>query len=90
MPSKTKGPHHRGTYHVRARQVRAAAYANPATQCWRCGRTLNQHKPGDRWTAGHIHDGDPNSPLLPEARSCNSSAGATLGNQRRNQGPLAW
>lgn len=86
MPSKQKGPHHRGDYHVRSAQVRAAAYANPATPCWRCGRTLEQHPPTKtgnppRWSAGHLRDGDPQSPLLPEVLSCNARAGAPIGNR---------
>lgn len=81
MPAKHRGAHHRGSYQVRARHVREQALANPATQCWRCGRTAAEH--GRRWHAGHLRDGDPNSPLLPECEPCNTSAGARLGNQLR-------
>lgn len=79
-----KGAHHRGDYHRRSRAVTAAARANPSTRCWRCGRTLQQHGLNTRgnpdwWTAGHMRDADPTSPLLPEANSCNVRAE----NQRR-------
>ena len=91
MPARTKGAHHRGDYHVRSRQVRDQANADPTTTCWRCGRTLAQHPPHKngkpaRWTAGHLIDGDPTSPLAPEASTCNYSAGATTGNARRGSG----
>jgi hypothetical protein len=91
MPSKRKGPHHRGSYARRARLVRQAAYADPTTKCWRCGRTLAEHPPHRtgtqaRWTAGHVRDGDVTSPLAPEVSRCNYSAGATLGNTGRSPG----
>lgn len=84
-----KRPHHTGSYQARAAAVRAAANANPTTTCWRCGRTLAEHPPHRngkpaRWTAGHIHDGQIDGPLAPEASTCNYSAGATLGNKRRS------
>lgn len=87
----TKGAHHSGTYQVRARAVRDAANRNPATQCWRCGLTLAEHAPHAdgkpvTWTAGHVIDTDPTSPLAPEASTCNYSAGATTGNTRRGTG----
>ena len=83
MANRPKPAHYKGSYHVRARAIRRAAYMNPATTCWRCGRTLNQHpntKTGQppRWTAGHVIDGDPLSPLLPEVQVCNYSAGGKL------------
>lgn len=82
--------HYLGGYDRRARALVAAATANRATKCWRCGRTLEQHPPHHtgkpaRWTAGHVRDGDPLSPLLPEASTCNYSAGA----QRVNGKPVA-
>ncbi len=77
-----KPAHYRGTYHVDSRNVRNAANANPHTRCRRCHQTAI---PGDPWEAGHIRDGDPNSPLAPEHRSCNRSAGATHGNAMRAQ-----
>jgi hypothetical protein len=86
MPSRTKAPHHKGNYHVRSRAVVAAAKADPTTVCWRCGKTLHQHpdtKTGNppKWSAGHLRDGDPTSPLLPEVLSCNARAGAILANR---------
>ena len=91
MPARTKAAHHRGDYHVRSRQVRERANADPTTTCWRCGLTLDEHEPhrdgkAATWTAGHIIDGDPTSPLAPEASTCNYSAGARSGNQRRATG----
>ena len=84
----TKPAHHAGTYRVRADATRTKANNNPATTCWRCGRTLAQHPPTKtgkppQWTAGHIRDSDPTSPLKPEATTCNYSAGGVLGNQRQ-------
>lgn len=92
-----KPPHYAGSYHVRSRQLKAHANANPETRCWRCGLTRNEYAAihGDRparWTAGHIHDGEVEGPLMPEHHRCNSSAGATMGNQRRqrNQTSRQW
>jgi hypothetical protein len=82
MPGRNRA-HYSGDYQRRARAVRQAANANPLTRCWRCGRTLDEHGPGVRWDAGHLRDGDPTSPLAPEASSCNRSAGAAAGNRRR-------
>jgi hypothetical protein len=79
----SKPAHYAGDYQARAAQVRAAANANPETVCWRCGLYLDQHAPHASgapvaWQAGHVHDGDPLSPLLPEASTCNSRAGRAL------------
>lgn len=38
------------------------------------------------WDAGHIIDGDSSGGYHPEHRHCNRSAGATLGNRRRDTG----
>lgn len=84
MPGRSRA-HYSGDYQRRARLVRLAAYADLETRCWRCGRTLAEHGHKARWDAGHIRDGDPTSPLAPEASSCNRSAGATAGNLRRRQ-----
>lgn len=83
-----KPAHYRGSYATRAARVRALAYADPATRCRRCGRTLAEHPPQvngkpPTWHAGHVIDGDPRSPLAPEVSTCNSSAGARENNQRR-------
>lgn len=77
----SKPAHRRGTYHVASRQIRQAANANSNTKCWRCGLTLSEHAPHHdgkpaKWTAGHLRDGDPLSPMMPEASTCNYSAGA--------------
>ena len=82
MPTPRRKPaHYRGTYHVASRKVREAAYADPSTRCWRCGKLLHEHGPRARWTAGHLIDGDPTSPLAAEASTCNYSAGAKRGAQ---------
>lgn len=83
-----KPPHYRGRYHVQAATLRAHAYANPDTTCWRCHRTLEQirqHHPRARWTAGHLIDGQVGGPLAPECSPCNYSAGAKLGNRNRRE-----
>lgn len=82
MPGKRR-EHYTGDYQRRAAAVRRAANANPATTCWRCGRTLADHPAGATWDAGHIVDGNKYSALAPEASSCNRSHGAALGNRRR-------
>lgn len=89
---RTKGPHHRGTYHRRSLAIVTAARSNPATRCWRCGRTLTEHPPHHNgrppfWTAGHIIDGQVNGELRPEASTCNYSAGARRRNHQPSQHP---
>jgi hypothetical protein len=85
-------PHRAGNYKQRARRLVAAANRNPATICWRCGRTLNQHPPHRngkpaRWTAGHTRDEDPTAPLAPEASTCNYTAGAVYRNRKHGRPP---
>lgn len=85
---KHKGAHHKGGYQRKAHRIRQAANANPHTRCWRCGRPLQEHPPHKNgrpayWTAGHLIDGDPQSPLAPEASTCNFAAGARHGNHTR-------
>jgi hypothetical protein len=82
MPGKSQA-HYRGTYWATARRIRLAAAADPATRCWRCGRTAAEHR--RPWHAGHIHDGQIGGPLAPECERCNTSAGARLGNARRRR-----
>lgn len=82
MPAKSKA-HYSGSYQVRARQVRQAAYANPSTRCWRCGRTQAEH--GRKWQAGHANDGEIGGLLLAECEGCNTSAGAAAGNRKRDE-----
>lgn len=82
--SSTKQPWHMGTYPAESAKLRAAAYANPATRCWRCRLTLDQIrqvKPRARWTAGHINDAEIGGKLLPECSPCNYRHGALKGNR---------
>jgi hypothetical protein len=56
---------------------------------------LSQHPPHHTgkpptWQAGHVIDHDPASPLAPEASTCNTSAGATYGNARREPRSEDW
>lgn len=90
--SMAKGLHHQGSYQRASERVRAAAYANPNTLCRRCGEPLQPSVKGkDRWTAGHVIDGQIGGALSPEHHGCNSSAGATMGNKRRgNAPPTRW
>ena len=93
MARRPKPAHYRGGFHVQAAKVRDAANADPTQRCWRCRKRLHEcgplgdgrHKNGKpaHWTAGHLYDSDPNSPLLPECSPCNKSAGATYGNRLR-------
>jgi hypothetical protein len=90
-----KPVHYRGSYHVRARHVRQAAQANLSTRCWRCGKTLAEHEPHKNgkpaaWTAGHLRDGDPMSPLAPEASTCNFKAGRTMQAQATEPRSREW
>ena len=64
--------HYRGDYARRARSVRQAAAADPATTCWLCGETARVDDP---WTADHVVPGESSSPLMPAHRSCNSARG---------------
>ena len=78
----------RGDYQRRARAIKLTAHSDPTTRCGLCGRTLDQHphtKTGNppTWTADHIRPGDETSPLQAAVWSCNSSAGASMGNRRR-------
>ena len=92
MPGK-KRAHYQGDYARRARAIRAYAYLNPETTCWRCGLTLQQRQttnPGATWDAGHLTDGAINGQLKPECSTCNRSNGATQGNQRREPRSRRW
>ena len=79
-------------YRRLARQVRAAAYADESTRCWRpeCRRTLSevrQSHPRAEWDAGHLGatlaDG-----LAAECSPCNRSNGAAVGNRSRHGNAL--
>ena len=88
--SRVKQPWHSGTHQTRAADVVARANADPTTQCWRCGLTLEQHPPHRNgkpafWTAGHKVDGQINGELAPEVSVCNFSHGAAHGNGQRKQ-----
>ncbi len=65
--NKPKPAHRRGSYQRRAKQVVAQA-----THCWLCGKGAIINDP---FTADHVIAGDPESPLLPAHRSCNSRRG---------------
>lgn len=87
------GPHHRTPqYRRRSALVRARAYANPDTRCWRCGLTRAEH--GTTWDAGHLNDGQVDGPLAAECARCNRSAGAAIGaatrKRRRLGNTRAW
>lgn len=66
---KNQRKHYQGDYAKRAKQVR-----DNAIICWICGQGA---KPNDPWTADHYYPGEPDSPLLPAHRSCNSRRGNT-------------
>lgn len=72
--------HYDGAYAKRAAYVRAHAI-----QCWLCGEGARAHDP---WTADHVRPGDPDSPLLPAHRSCNSSRGDAGKRQQQQPKPL--
>ena len=73
--------HYLAGFDMRAARLRREAYADRLTKCWRCGGLVRS---GDPWEAGHVRDGDPTSPLMPEHRSCNRRASA----RRLNDGDL--
>ena len=92
-----KGAHHTGAYQKMARQVVLAARADVTTRCWRCGLMLHEHAPHKNgrlafWTAGHVVTGEVLSPLLPEASTCNFTAGGRTGAARTSRaiGTRAW
>ena len=87
MPALDRS-HYRGSYTVRAKAVRDAANADPATRCRRCGLTLAEFiaKHPDRkpaWQAGHVIDHNQLSPLAAEHAWCNGSDGARKRNRVR-------
>lgn len=89
-------PHHNTPrYRTTARAIRTHATNTPTTTCWRCGKTLDQHPPHAdgtpaTWHAGHTIDGNPHSPLAPEASVCNLTAAAHQTNQRHDQHTELW
>ena len=65
---------HDWAHDKRSRVIRARAYADPATRCWRCGLTLAEVRAAnpDRkvvWHAGHT--GGPFEPVMAECSLCN-------------------
>lgn len=87
MPAHDRS-HYRGGYQAQAKRVRQAAYANPATRCWVCNRTLAEH--ARKWTAGHVIDGQAGGVLLAECEQCNLSRGAAMGNRKRIEPREPW
>lgn len=91
-----KKPWHKGAYDTQSRKLVAAARANPETRCWRCGRTLAEHRPHRTgrpatWHAGHLIDSMVGSPLLPEASTCNTKASVQARRPRRaRRTNLTW
>jgi len=84
--------HYAGTYGTRARLVREAAFADPTTKCWRCGKTLAEAKKiwpdkNVTWHAGHTVDGNSAMPLAPEHSVCNIRSGGSIGAKRRSLRP---
>lgn len=75
--------HHKGTFHVRSKRIRDAAYADPETRCWRCGFTLAERQAQFPlrdvvWTAGHLNDSEVEGELAAEDSVCNFGQGAKL------------
>lgn len=99
MPGHNRS--HYGAAHDRAsREHRARWYADPATTCARCGRTiadvlvLGWTPRQAAWDAGHVHDGQPGGPYQPEHARCNRSAGQAISAARKRlaavQTTQAW
>jgi hypothetical protein len=73
--------HQRGRYKRDAKAVTDAANRNPATRCWRCGKTIAERRvihPAAIWHAGHLVDGLPGGELRAECSWCNTSNGGAL------------
>lgn len=70
--AKKDKSHYSGDYKKRAKLVRDAAEI-----CWICGQGEIANDP---WTADHYYAGNPDSPLLPAHRSCNSRRGNSAPN----------
>jgi hypothetical protein len=88
-----KRAHYRGDYARGAAHVRALAYGDPTTRCWRCGLTLAERRvsnPRATWDAGHLEDGAIGGALAPECSTCNRSAGAAAGYRRGQPRSRKW
>lgn len=76
--------HHDPNVQRAARVALAPLVASGMAVCPRCRKRI---EPGQQWQAGHVEDlalgGATAGPMVPEHRSCGSSAGAILGNQLR-------
>ena len=79
---------HDAAHDRRAKVIRRRAYADPATRCWRCLRTLAEVKAAEPmrrvvWHAGHT--GGPLDPVLAECSLCNwrDSAATTTAKRTR-------
>lgn len=76
--------HHNPNVQAAARRALAPVVASGRAVCPKCGKPI---RPGEPWQAGHVADlalgGATAGPMVPEHRSCGSSAGAKLGNQLR-------
>lgn len=88
-------PHHDGPYRKQAAQLRHNANNNPNTRCAKCGHTHAEAiklwgTKRAAWTAGHINNGETGGQLRPEHLHCNTSAGATHGNQQREPHTEKW
>jgi hypothetical protein len=86
--NNARRPHDDAEYRRRRRLLMESV--TPATRCWRCGKLAREHpqrhksgKPAT-WHAGHLADGNNRGPLALEWSTCNISAGAALGAQRRH------
>ena len=88
-----KAHHSDPQYRRRAALIRAAAYRDPTTICWRCGLTLDEarrKRPRETWDAGHKRDGDLSAGLAAEHAYCNRAAGAAAGNAKREPRSRSW
>lgn len=82
---------HDWSHQVRARPIRARAYADPSTRCWRCGLTLAEVRAANPrrkvvWHAGHTAP-TRYAALLAECSLCNlQNAGETTQAKRSSSG----
>ena len=98
--ANTKAPHHKGPHQRIQQQLKRWADRNPDARCATCANTLDKCGPRRdglnrngtpcTWDAGHVIDGDPLGGYQLECSFCNRSRGATAGNRKRNDQPMAW
>ena len=77
---------HDWAHDKRAKVIRARAYADLSTRCWRCRLTLAEVKAANptrriEWHAGHT--GGPLEPVLAECSLCNWRASAAATTAKR-------